>query len=56
VNDAGVQGDGRSFASGVSKDGRLVLFWSHAANLVPGDTNVQGDVFLHDVVARTTFA
>ncbi len=54
VNDAGVQGDGRSFASGVSKDGRLVLFWSHAANLVPGDTNVQADVFLHDVVARTT--
>jgi Tol biopolymer transport system component len=54
VNDAGVQGDGRSFASGVSKDGRLVLFWSHAANLVPGDTNVEADVFLHDVVARTT--
>src|SRR5690242_11634512 len=27
VNDDGVQANGRSFASGVSRDGRLVLFW-----------------------------
>lgn len=54
VNDDGVQGDGRSFASGVSKDGRLVLFWSHATNLVWGDTNGQADVFMHDTVLHTT--
>lgn len=54
VNDAGVQGDGRSFASGVSRDGRLVLFWSHATNLVAGDTNGFPDVFLRDVLLGTT--
>lgn len=54
VNDDGVQGNGRSFASAVSKDGRLVLFWSHATNLVPNDTNGQPDVFMHDRGSHTT--
>lgn len=54
VNDDGVQANGRSFASGVSKDGRLVLFWSHATNLVGGDTNGSEDVFLRDVALHTT--
>jgi Tol biopolymer transport system component len=53
VNDDGVQADGRSFASGVSKDGRLVLFWSHASNLVANDTNAQPDVFIYDTVLHT---
>src|SRR5262249_29774960 len=44
----------RSFASGVSKDGRLVAFWSHATNLVPGDWNGQPDVFVHDLATRKT--
>ena len=35
----------------VSGDGRYVAFWSHATNLVPGDTNNRSDIFVHD---RTT--
>jgi Tol biopolymer transport system component len=54
VNDAGEQANDRSFAGGVSKDGRLVLFWSHATNLVPGDWNGQSDVFMHDLTTRKT--
>ncbi|HEV7732606.1 MAG TPA: hypothetical protein VGR62_10615 [Candidatus Binatia bacterium] len=54
VDDDGVQSNGRSFASGVSRDGRLVLFWSHATNLVGGDTNGFEDVFLRDVALHTT--
>ena len=53
VNDDGVQANGRSFASGVSRDGRLVLFWSHATNLVANDSNGFEDVFLYDVALRT---
>jgi Tol biopolymer transport system component len=30
----------------ISADGRVVAFWSEAANLVPGDTNGMGDVFV----------
>jgi Tol biopolymer transport system component len=54
VNDDGVEANGRSFASGVSRDGRLVLFWSHATNLVGGDFNGVEDLFLHDTVLHTT--
>ena len=38
----------------VSRDGRLVVFTSQAATLVPGDTNDATDVFLHDVQAGIT--
>ncbi len=38
----------------VSSDGRYVVFTSAADNLVPFDANDQIDVFLRDVVARTT--
>jgi Tol biopolymer transport system component len=44
----GVQGDGASFAPAISGDGRFVAFASDAANLVPGDTNVTTDIFVHD--------
>lgn len=54
VNTDGVLANGRSFASGVSKDGRLVLFWSHATDLVGGDRNAESDVFLRDMVLGTT--
>lgn len=54
VSDDGMQADGRSFASGVSRDGRLVLFWSYATNLVANDTNGFEDVFLHDATLHTT--
>ena len=32
----------------LSADGRFVAFYSEATNLVPGDTNGVGDVFVHD--------
>lgn len=38
----------------VSSDGRYVAFVSLASNLVAGDTNGVADVFVRDVVARTT--
>ncbi len=47
----GAQGNGSSFESSISADGRLVAFDSQASNLVAGDTNAQIDVFVHD---RTT--
>jgi len=38
----------------ITPDGRYVAFSSCAANLVPGDLNLAGDVFLRDVRAGTT--
>lgn len=38
----------------ISADGRFVAFHSTAANLVPGDTNAQADIFVHDRHTRTT--
>jgi Tol biopolymer transport system component len=55
VDSAGIEGNDRSFAAGMSggfsADGRFVLFESFATNLVAGDTNGFIDVFVHD---RTT--
>jgi Tol biopolymer transport system component len=44
----GAEGDGSSFGSSISADGRYVAFASSAATLVPGDTNGAEDVFVHD--------
>src|SRR5580765_2640983 len=38
----------------ISADGRFVAFFSDASNLVPGDTNGVGDVFVRDRQNRTT--
>lgn len=38
----------------VSDDGRYVAFSSEASNLVPGDNNVQRDVFVHDRLTGET--
>lgn len=46
VNDAGIQGDDDSSSAEVSADGRFVVFHSLAANLVPGDTNADNDLFV----------
>ncbi len=51
VSSAGIQGDGfveGSSTPSISADGRFVAFASGASNLVPGDTNNQKDVFVHD--------
>ncbi|MBI2928384.1 MAG: PD40 domain-containing protein [Verrucomicrobia bacterium] len=51
-----VTGAGQSSTSpnSISADGRYVVFVSLADNLVPNDTNEQGDVFVRDVVSGTT--
>ena len=41
-------------ASALSADGRYVVFWSDASNLVPGDTNGQRDIFVRDMGSATT--
>jgi archaellum component FlaF (FlaF/FlaG flagellin family) len=43
-----IQGNGSSFDSSMSRDGRYVTFLSFASNLVPGDTNDTKDVFVYD--------
>ncbi len=40
--------------SGISSDGRYVVFTCGASSLVPGDHNREWDVFVRDRVARTT--
>jgi Tol biopolymer transport system component len=42
------QGNGASSAPAISAHGRYVAFTSNASNLVPGDSNEDSDVFLHD--------
>jgi cold shock CspA family protein len=44
----GSQGDEFSDAPSISSNGRYVAFFSLASNLVSGDTNGTGDVFVHD--------
>jgi len=48
VDSSGAQSDNYSRFPSISDDGRYVAFESEASNLVPGDTNGGGDVFVHD--------
>jgi len=48
VDSGGLQGNKESYHSSISSDGRFVVFFSHATNLVPGDANSAGDVFFRD--------
>jgi Tol biopolymer transport system component len=49
-----LQRNGDSFPSGISDDGRYVLFGSFATNLVPHDTNGDFDHFRYDRRANET--
>ncbi|MBI1786276.1 MAG: PD40 domain-containing protein [Acidobacteria bacterium] len=44
----GAQANGNSTNLGISGNGRYIVFQSAASNLVPGDTNGQEDIFVHD--------
>ena len=46
---AGTAGNGSSGGGAISADNCNVAFYSHASNLVPDDTNNDGDVFLRHV-------
>jgi Tol biopolymer transport system component len=48
VDSAGNEGNAQSAGAVISADGRYVAFESAASNLVPGDTNVAWDIFVHD--------
>jgi Tol biopolymer transport system component len=53
ISDSGSQGNGLSADAWMSRDARFVTFFSDADDLVPGDDNFQGDVFLRDVQEGT---
>lgn len=50
----GTPGNGYSYKSSISANGRFVAFTSAASNLVRGDTNEAFDVFVHDRKSRKT--
>ncbi len=54
VSSAGGQADGASLEPAISGDGHYVAFRSYATNLVPGDTNGEGDAFVHDCQTGVT--
>ncbi|MBF0185877.1 MAG: DUF4347 domain-containing protein, partial [Magnetococcales bacterium] len=54
VDSFGNQGNGGSYSPSISADGRYVAFFSYASNLVAGDTNGVGDVFLRDTQTGQT--
>ena len=54
VDSNGTQGNSNSSSPSISADGRYVAFDSEASNLVSGDTNGTGDIFVYDTVANTT--
>lgn len=50
----GEQGTIESLEPSVSGDGRYVAFYSSSGNLVAGDTNDRGDIFVRDRLTGTT--
>ncbi len=48
IDSSGRQANSFSDYLSISADGRFVAFQSDASNLVPGDTNGQADIFVHD--------
>ena len=54
LTNSGHQSNGGSTGVSISRDGRFIAFTSSAWNLVSGDTNHTGDVFVHDRTNGTT--
>lgn len=54
VDSAGNQGNNWSQLPSISGNGENIAFNSFASNLVTGDTNGQGDIFVHNRVFGTT--
>ncbi len=48
ISTGGDEANEGSYAPSISADGRYVVFYSYADNLVAGDTNWSSDIFLHD--------
>lgn len=54
VDSTGSQAFGSSMNPSISAAGRYVAFQSSAGNLVPGDTNMSTDIFVHDTFTGET--
>ncbi len=54
VDSSAVQGNSSSYRPSISADGKRVAFVSWASNLVPLDTNVALDIFIHDISNHST--
>jgi Tol biopolymer transport system component len=54
VTPSGKPANGSSVGESISPDGRYVAFLSYASNLVPEDTDTQGDVLLRDLKTGRT--
>lgn len=52
VATGGLQGDRASFSPSISGSGQQIAFYSLSRNLVPGDTNMEEDVFVHSYPLR----
>ncbi|MFN8138726.1 MAG: hypothetical protein U0R49_02890 [Fimbriimonadales bacterium] len=50
----GIQSNGASVLEAISGDERFVSFYSEGTNLVPGDSNGVGDVFVRDLLSNST--
>ena len=50
----GAQDNSGARNGSISADGRYVAFYSDGTNLVPGDTNRTLDVFVRDLLTKTT--
>jgi Tol biopolymer transport system component len=48
VDSTGAEGDDGSYWPAISADGRIIVFFSWASNLIANDTNAHTDVFVHD--------
>lgn len=57
ISSTGVQANNYSYMPSISADGRYVTYYSSANNLIVGDTNGRGDVFVYDrLLGLTTLA
>ena len=54
VSSSGDRANDYSEFPSISANGRFVAFRSFATNLVPGDTNNKGDIFVRDLLTNTT--
>lgn len=50
----GTESNGHSSNSKISDDGRYIVFYSTASNLVENDTNEEGDIFVFDTMLGET--
>lgn len=54
VGTGGYQADRQSHMGSMSGNGRYIVFYSEARNLVPGSTDSDYDIYLHDRLLQTT--